>query len=51
MSNTLFFFWEGLMSKLIREAFAHSPEGIFTLEATTSKSRDQYAHLGFEVPI
>jgi len=39
------------MSKLVREAFAHSPEGIFTLEATTSKSRDQYAHLGFEVRI
>ncbi|KIM42276.1 hypothetical protein M413DRAFT_444707 [Hebeloma cylindrosporum] len=41
---------KGLMSKLVREAFAHSPEGIFTLEATTPKSRDQYAHLGFELP-
>lgn len=44
-------FPEGLMSQLVREAFAHSPEDIFTLEATTPKSRDQYAHLGFEVRI
>ena len=50
MSNSLFFL-AGLMSKLVREAFAHSPEGIFTLEATTLKSRDQYARLGFEVRI
>ena len=42
-------FFEGMMSQLIREAFAHSPEGIFILEASTPKSRDQYAHLGFEV--
>ena len=38
-----------MMSQLIREAFIHSPEGTFTLEATTPKSRDQYAHLGFKV--
>ena len=50
-NNTEIFYalWEGMMSQLIREAFAHSPEGVFTLEASNAKSRDQYAHLGFEV--
>jgi len=41
---------KGMMSKLVRDAFAHSPESTFTLEATTPKSRDQYAHMGFELP-
>ncbi|KAF8875329.1 hypothetical protein CPB84DRAFT_1838769 [Gymnopilus junonius] len=39
---------KGFMSLLVREAFAHSPKDTYTLEATTAKSRDQYAHLGFE---
>ena len=39
------------MSLLVREAFAHAPEAIFELEATTAKSRDQYSHLGFEVSV
>lgn len=43
------YLWEGMMSQLVREAFAHAPEATFTLEATTPKSRDQYLHLGFEV--
>ncbi|KIK09690.1 hypothetical protein K443DRAFT_636141 [Laccaria amethystina LaAM-08-1] len=34
-------------SHLVREAFPHAPNSIFTLELTTSKSRDQYLHLGF----
>ncbi|KAF9472681.1 hypothetical protein BDN70DRAFT_818299 [Pholiota conissans] len=38
----------GLMSLLFREAYTHDPKSTYTLEATTSKSRDQYAHLGFE---
>ncbi|KAF8890736.1 hypothetical protein BD779DRAFT_1469231 [Infundibulicybe gibba] len=39
----------GLMSLLMREAFAHAGPGTpFTLEATTSKSRDRYQHLGYE---
>lgn len=33
----------------MREAYAHSPSTVFTLEATTAKSRDRYQHLGFEV--
>ncbi|CAA7262255.1 unnamed protein product [Cyclocybe aegerita] len=41
----------GLMSTLMREAFANAPEATFCLEASTAKSRDQYAHLGFENPI
>lgn len=40
---------QGMMSSLVREAFAHAPNSIFTLESTTSKSRDQYLHLGFEI--
>ncbi|TFK36115.1 hypothetical protein BDQ12DRAFT_610441 [Crucibulum laeve] len=39
----------GLMSLLMREGYAHAPNAIFTLEATTAKSRDQYCHLGYEV--
>ncbi|KAF8154291.1 hypothetical protein B0H34DRAFT_800151 [Crassisporium funariophilum] len=41
---------KGSMSLLIREAFAHAPEATFVLEATTAKVRDQYVHLGFELP-
>ncbi|KAJ3508421.1 hypothetical protein NLJ89_g5760 [Agrocybe chaxingu] len=41
----------GLMSKLMRDAFAKAPEATFCLEASTAKSRDLYAHLGFENPI
>lgn len=40
--------FEGLMSLLVRDAFAYDPQSTFTLEATTAKSRDQYKHLGFE---
>jgi len=50
-SFTFYVLWKGMMSKLVREAFAYSPEFTFTLEATTPKSRDQYACLGFEVMI
>ncbi|ETW83515.1 hypothetical protein HETIRDRAFT_417404 [Heterobasidion irregulare TC 32-1] len=40
---------KGYMSRLVREAFAHAPDDVtFVLEATTPKSRDQYAHLGFQ---
>ncbi|KAJ8519280.1 hypothetical protein ONZ45_g3751 [Pleurotus djamor] len=39
---------KGLMSLLIREAFAHAPGAKFVLEASTPKSKVQYAHLGFE---
>lgn len=39
----------GCLSLLVREAFAHAPNDIFTLEATSAKSRDQYIHLGYEV--
>ncbi|CAA7262176.1 unnamed protein product [Cyclocybe aegerita] len=41
----------GLMSKLMRDAFADAPEATFCLEASTAKSRDLYAHLGFENPL
>lgn len=40
----------GYLSRLVHEAFAHAPDdATFVLEATTPKSRDQYAHLGFQV--
>ncbi|KAF4611818.1 hypothetical protein D9613_003947 [Agrocybe pediades] len=39
---------KGHCSRLIREAFAHAPDAMFTLEATTAKSRNQYEHLGFD---
>lgn len=39
----------GLMSLLIREAFENPPNEVFTLETTTPKSRDQYAHYGYKV--
>ncbi|KAF9054048.1 hypothetical protein BJ165DRAFT_681776 [Panaeolus papilionaceus] len=40
----------GCLSLLVREAFANAPDQIFTLEATTAKSRDQYLHLGYAQP-
>ncbi|KAF8994888.1 hypothetical protein BDQ17DRAFT_1046137 [Cyathus striatus] len=40
---------KGLMSLLMREAYAHAPDAMFTLESTTTKSRDRYQHLGYEV--
>ncbi|KAF8170776.1 hypothetical protein BJ912DRAFT_882564, partial [Pholiota molesta] len=39
----------GLVSLLVRDAFTYDPEATFTLEAATTKSRDQYEHLGFKV--
>lgn len=42
----------GHLSLLTREAFKHaSPNAVFTLEATTAKSRDRYIHLGYEVSV
>ncbi|KIJ53372.1 hypothetical protein M422DRAFT_222715 [Sphaerobolus stellatus SS14] len=40
---------QGLMGMLVREAYKNAPEDIFSLDATSAKSRDQYTHLGFEV--
>lgn len=37
------------MSRLVREHYRLYPEDIITIEATTPKVRDQYAHLGFEI--
>ena len=42
---------QGIMSLMVREGFEHAPNAIYTLEGTTTKSRDQYVHLGFEVSI
>ncbi|KAH9476833.1 hypothetical protein JR316_0010748 [Psilocybe cubensis] len=39
---------KGFVSLLIREHIALTPNAILTLEATSKKSRDIYAHLGFE---
>lgn len=39
----------GYLSLLVREAFAHTPNATFVLEATTEKSRDRYSHFGFQV--
>ena len=36
------------MSRLVREHYRLYPEDIITIEATTTKVKDQYAHLGFE---
>ncbi|KAJ2913486.1 hypothetical protein MD484_g6935, partial [Candolleomyces efflorescens] len=38
----------GFLSMIVREQFEFDSDGIYLLEATTLKSRDQYAHLGFE---
>ncbi|EPQ58781.1 hypothetical protein GLOTRDRAFT_125111 [Gloeophyllum trabeum ATCC 11539] len=38
---------KGFMSLLTREAFAHAPGSVFTVEGSTAKSRDRYAHFGF----
>ncbi|TFK50597.1 hypothetical protein OE88DRAFT_273496 [Heliocybe sulcata] len=40
---------KGYMSMLMRDLFAHASARICTLEATTAKSRDRYAHFGFEL--
>ena len=37
------------MSTLLWEAFNHAPNAVFTLEATTPRSRDVYKHHRFEV--
>ncbi|KAF8999871.1 hypothetical protein BDQ17DRAFT_1360609 [Cyathus striatus] len=39
----------GVMSLLMREAYAHAPLSYFLLEATTTASRDKYGHLGFKL--
>ncbi|KAJ7168949.1 hypothetical protein C8R46DRAFT_1218332 [Mycena filopes] len=39
----------GCMSLLLREAFNHAPNAVFTLEANTPRARDVYKHFGFEV--
>lgn len=40
----------GFLSLLIRDAYEKASPGVpFTLEATTSGSRDRYSRLGFEV--
>ncbi|KAF9529873.1 hypothetical protein CPB83DRAFT_893106 [Crepidotus variabilis] len=44
------YYGKGFMSMLVREAFDHTPEATFVLEATTPKSRNMYAHLGFQNP-
>ncbi|KAF8993275.1 hypothetical protein BDQ17DRAFT_1546102 [Cyathus striatus] len=38
---------QGMLSLLMREAFAHAPSSIFTLEASTTTSKDKYSHFGF----
>ncbi|KAF9022624.1 hypothetical protein BDZ89DRAFT_1137249 [Hymenopellis radicata] len=43
-----YFQGKGFMSKLIREAFGHTPDAIFTLESTTPYSRGRYEHFGFQ---
>jgi len=40
---------KGHLSKIMQEAYETYPNATFTLEATTPKSKAQYAHLGFEV--
>lgn len=40
---------KGYLSLLVREAFAHTPNATFVLEATTEKSRDRYDHFGFQL--
>ena len=39
----------GFMSMLMREQFTFAPDAFYTLEATTEKTKDQYAHFGFEL--
>ncbi|KAF8890738.1 hypothetical protein BD779DRAFT_1799447 [Infundibulicybe gibba] len=40
---------QGMMSMLMREAFAHAEPGTpFVLEATSIHSRDRYEHMGYE---
>ncbi|TFY81737.1 hypothetical protein EWM64_g2279 [Hericium alpestre] len=40
---------KGYLSLLVHEMFAKMPEEIIMLDASTSKSRDQYVHLGFRL--
>lgn len=53
MVDTSIFFNLGLMSILMREGFAYAhsftPGIPVTLDATSSRARDRYMHLGFEV--
>ncbi|KAJ2920722.1 hypothetical protein H1R20_g5160, partial [Candolleomyces eurysporus] len=39
----------GCLSMIVREQFKLVPEATYCLEASTPKSRNQYAHFGFEV--
>jgi GNAT superfamily N-acetyltransferase len=39
----------GCLSMIVREQYKFAPDATFTLEASSPKSRNQYAHLGFEV--
>ena len=41
---------KGHLSRILNEAFQRAPGVSFTLDATTTQSRDRYAHHGFEVP-
>jgi hypothetical protein len=40
---------KGYLSMLLREAFEHAPNAVFTLVANTQHARDVYKHFGFEV--
>ncbi|KAJ7927895.1 hypothetical protein B0H13DRAFT_2653321 [Mycena leptocephala] len=40
---------QGYLSMLLREAFEHAPNAVFTLVANTPHARDVYKHFGFEV--
>ncbi|KAA1472581.1 hypothetical protein DENSPDRAFT_778752 [Dentipellis sp. KUC8613] len=40
---------KGYLSLIMREMFEHAPNQALTLDASTPKSRDRYAHLGFEL--
>ena len=40
---------KGHLSRIWKEALERYPDATFTLDATTPKSKAQYAHLGFEV--
>jgi len=40
---------KGYMSMLLREAFEYAPNAVFSLEASTPRSRDVYKNFGFEV--
>ncbi|TFY70252.1 hypothetical protein EVG20_g2761 [Dentipellis fragilis] len=40
---------KGYLSLIMREMFEYAPNQVLTLDASTPKSRDRYAHLGFEL--